>query len=92
VQRSLWGIVGLRARYPASILEQAAGVALARHLHSYKALRALADQLLTKAVAAIEALHAQPPWSDAASTLTQQHELIRETSEYAEFFNRRVRE
>lgn len=91
-QRSLWGIVGLRARYPASILEQAAGVALARHLHSYKALRALADQLLAKAVAAIEALPAPPPRFDAASPLTQQHELIRETSEYAEFFNRRVRE
>lgn len=89
-QRSLWGIVGLAARYPAAILEQAAGVALARHLHSYKALRALAEQGLAKAVAAIEALPA--PWPDAASPLTQQHELIRETSEYAEFFNCRVRE
>ena len=86
-QKSMWGIVGLGARYPASILEQAAAAALARQILSYKAVRALADQLLGAAITRLDAQ--QPELAlEAASPLTQQHELIRPSTEYAEFFNR----
>ena len=80
-QKSLWGIVGLSPRYPACILEQAAAVALARQIHSYKAVRALSEQLLAQAVIDLDARQPQLP-------LTQQHELIRAPAEYAEFFDR----
>lgn len=80
-QRALWGIVGLRSRYPAVILEQACALARARSAYSYKAVRAIASQLLEQAIARIE----------APSPLTQSHELIRETAVYAEFFKRNVR-
>lgn len=81
-QRAMWGIVGLRSRYPGVILEQAAAIAIERHTHSYQSIRAIASQLLEQAIARIE----------APSPLTQQHELIRETAVYADFFKRSVRE
>jgi len=87
-QKSMRGIVGLGRRYPASILEQAATVALARHIHSYKAVRALADQLLGAAITRLDAQQPELALCDGASPLTQQHELIRPSTEYAEFFNR----
>jgi hypothetical protein len=80
-QKSMWGIVGLSPRYPTCILEQAAAVALARQIHSYKAVRALSEQLLAQAVIDLDARQPQLP-------LTQQHELIRAPAEYAEFFDR----
>ena len=58
-------------------------MALARQVHSYKALRSLAEQLLTQAVIDLDARQPQLP-------LTQQHELIRPAAEYAEFFARSV--
>ena len=87
-QKSMWGIVGLGARYPASILEQAAAAALARHIHSYKAVRAIADQLLGAAISRLDAQQPELAALEAAAPLTQQHELIRPSTEYAEFFNR----
>jgi transposase len=87
-QKSMWGIVGLGARYPASIVEQAATVALARHIHSYKAVRALADQLLGAAITRLDAQQPELALLGGLSLLTQQHELIRPSTEYAEFFNR----
>lgn len=90
-QKSMWGIVGLSPRYPACILEQAAAQALARHIHSYKAVRAMADQLLAAAIARLDARQPELPLADSTSPLTQQHELIRESAEYAEFFNRSAR-
>jgi len=87
-QKSMWGIVGLSPRYPACILEQAAAAALARHILSYKAVRALADQLLGAAIARLDAQQPELALADGASPLTQQHELIRPSAEYAEFFNR----
>ena len=77
----MWGIVGLSPRYPACILEQAAAAALARQMHSCKAVRAMAEQLLAQAVIDLDALQPQLP-------LTQQHELIRAPAEYAELFDR----
>src|ERR1035438_3673845 len=46
-----------------------------------KRVRVLAEQLLAQALACLEAAAAPP--------LTQQHELIREPTEYAEFFRQR---
>ena len=87
-QKSMWGIVGLSPRYPACIVEQAAAVALARQIHSYKAVRAMAEQLLAQAVIDLDARQPQLPLTNTASPLTQQHELIRAPAEYAEFFDR----
>ena len=90
-QKSMWGIVGLGARYPASILEQAAGLALHSGVRSYKSVRAIADQLLARALARLEGPQQQLPLDHSASPLTQQHELIRDSAVYGEFFNSRVR-
>lgn len=81
-QKTMWGIVGLVPRYPASLIEQAVTIAVARHVSSVKALRAIAEQLLKKALERL----AEP----SPGPLTQQHELIREPSEYSTFFNQRV--
>jgi transposase len=89
-QKSMWGIVGLSPRYPSCILEHAAAVALARQVHSCKAVRALAEQLLAQAVIDLDALQPQLPLTNTASPLTQQHALIRAPAEYAEFFDHRV--
>ncbi|MBK7235092.1 MAG: hypothetical protein IPI02_05480 [Sterolibacteriaceae bacterium] len=89
-QKSMWGIVGLHPRYPACILEQAAASALARHIHAYKAVRAIAEQLLAQAIARLDGTQPELPLGDAGSPLTQQHALIRDPAEYAAFFNRSV--
>src|SRR3970282_1309955 len=57
-QKSMWGIVGLGARYPAWILEQASAQALLSGIRSYKSVRAIVDQLLATALARLEG--AQP--------------------------------
>ena len=77
-QKSMWGIVALVPRFPASIVEQAATAAIARQISSSKTVRVIAEQLLAQAIARLDA-ESPPP-------LTQQHELIREPSEYAGFF------
>lgn len=81
-QKSMWGIVALVPRFPVSIVEQAASLAIARHVRSSKAVRAIADDLLAQALARLDA---QPP-----APLTQEHDLIRAPAEYAEFFQRRI--
>ncbi len=80
-QKSMWGIVALVPRLPARIVEQAVGLAIARQISSSKAVRVIAEQLLAQALARLEAQSAAP--------LTQQHELIREPIEYAQFFQQR---
>jgi transposase len=82
-QKSMWGIVALMPRFPASIVEQAATTAIARHVASSKGVRAIAEALLAQALARLDA--------ESAPLLTQQHELIRESAEYAEFFQRRTK-
>lgn len=89
-QKSMWGIVGLHPRYPACILEQAAAAQLARQNHSYKALRATAEQLLAQTISTLDAMQPQLPLAMPSASLTQQHDLIRPTTEYAEFFQRHV--
>lgn len=81
-QKSMWGIVALVPRFPRSIVEQAATLAIARHLKSSKAVRAIAETLLAQALARLDA---QPP-----APLTQEHDLIGAPAEYAEFFQRRI--
>jgi transposase len=90
-QKSMWGIVGLGRRYPAWILEQAAALTLHGGVRSYKSVRAIADQLLAKALERLEGAQAQLQLDHSVSPLTQQHELIRDSAVYAEFFDSRVR-
>ena len=48
----------------------------------------MADQLLAAAIARLDAHQPELALADGASPLTQQHELIRQSAEYAEFFDR----
>ena len=89
-QKSMWGIVGLYPRYPACIFAQDAQAALARRVHSYKGLRTIADQLLGAALTRLDAPQGELALTQGAQALTQQHELIRAPSEYAEVFNRSI--
>lgn len=86
--KSLWGIVGLVPRYPACIVEQAVARVQSGGLRSYKAVRVNAEQLLAQAIVRIGALGPSP----ASGALTQTHALIRDPTEYADFFNHQVRE
>jgi transposase len=89
-QKSMWGIVGLGSRYPAWLLEQACATALARHIQSYKAVRAIADQLFAQVVTRLDARQGELPLDSPTPLLTQKHDLIRDVTEYAEFFKRCV--
>lgn len=86
--KSMWGIVGLTPRYPPAIVEQAVALALARGWSSYKGVRTLAEQLLAQALDRIDPNQLGLVLPDPAPALTQQHELIRDPAEYAEFFAR----
>ena len=87
-QKTMWGVIGLHPRYPACILEQAAAVALARQVYSYKALRTSAERLLAQTIDRLDAMQPQLPLAMPTSPLTQEHELIRAPAEYAALFNR----
>jgi transposase len=89
-QKSMWGIVGLGSRYPAWLLEQACAMALARHIQSYKAVRAIAEQLFAQVATRLDARQGELPLDSPTPLLTQKHELIRDVTEYAEFFKRCV--
>lgn len=89
-QKSMWGIVGLGSRYPDWLLEQACATALARQLPSYKAVRSIADQLFSQVVTRLDARQGELSLDSATPLLTQKHELIRDVTEYAEFFKRCV--
>ena len=80
-QKTMWAIVGLVSRFPARLVEQAVETAIARAHHSAKAVRAIAEQLLETALAQLDEQPAVAP------PLTQQHELIRAPSLYADFFD-----
>ena len=81
-QRKLWGIVNLAKRYPHHFIDAACAAALEQGVHSYRHVKALTERLVADALAALEAGTATP----SASTLTQQHELIRSADEYGELF------
>jgi transposase len=89
-QKSMWGIVGLGSRYPVWLLEQACATALAQHVQSYKTVRVIAEQLLAQVVTRLDARQGELPLDSPTPLLTQKHELIRDVTEYAEFFKRCV--
>jgi transposase len=83
-QRKLHGIVNLSRRYPRRFVDAACATAIEQGIHSYKHVRKLTEHLVAQALAAIEAVDAQP---DADHTeLTQAHALIRDTHEYGSLF------
>ena len=89
-QKSMWGIVGLSPRYPAWIIEQACATALIRQITSYKSVRGIAEQLLAQVATRLDARQGELSLDCATPLLTQEHELIRDVTEYAAFFKRRA--
>jgi transposase len=87
-QKSMWGIVGLSPRYPAWIIEQACATALTRQITSYKSVRGIADQLFAQVVTRLDARQGELRLDSPTPLLTQEHELIRDLTEYAAFFKR----
>ena len=87
-QKSMWGIVGLSPRYPAWIIEQACATALTRQITSYKSVRGLAEQLLAQVATRRQARQGELSLDSPTPLLTQEHELIRDLTEYAAFFKR----
>ena len=81
-QRKLWGIVNLARRYPNHLVDAACAQAMEQGVHSYRHVKALTERLVTDALAALEAGAPTP----SASTLTQQHALIRSADEYGDLF------
>lgn len=73
-QRRMWGLVGLARRHPAALVEQACTKAALQQRVTLKAITLMVNEL------ADAAPEAEPP------PLTQQHELIRDAGDYAEFF------
>lgn len=90
-QKSMWGIVGLARnhRYPKRLIEQACGFALEQGVRSSKTIRQTVESLLDEAIAQLDA-HAGVVAGAAGIALTQAHELIRPTDEYAEHFKQSV--
>jgi len=90
-QKSMWGVVGLarNSRYPKRLIEQACGLALEQGVRSSKSIRQTVESLLDEALARLDA-DAGDGAGVAGITLTQAHELIRPTDEYAEHFKKSV--
>jgi hypothetical protein len=86
----MWGIVGLarNRRYPKRLVEQACGLALEQGVRSAKSIRQTVESLLDEALARLDA--EAPSAAQAGCELTQSHELIRPTAEYAEHFKQSV--
>ena len=81
-QRKLWGIVNLAKRYPSHFIDAACAAAMEQGVHSYRHVKALTERLVADALAALQA--GTP--TQSASTLTQQHALIRSADEYGDLF------
>ena len=90
-QKSMWGIVVLARnnRYPKRLIEQACALALERGVRSSKSIRQMVESLLDEAIARLDA-DAVHGAATAGIALTQAHELIRPTTEYAEHFKQSV--
>lgn len=82
-QKTLWGIVNLARHYPPRLIEDAAAIALAGGVTTAKTLRKLVERRLQELAESADV--------PAATPLTQQHSLIREPGEYADFFTQHVR-
>lgn len=81
-QRKLWGIVSLARKYPRHFVDAACERALAEGVYSYNHVKALAEQLVTQALATLEATAHNAQQQAPA----QAHELIRDTQEYGDLF------
>jgi transposase len=90
-QKSMWGIVGLarNSRYPKRLIEQACGLALEQGVRSSKSIRQMVESLLDEAIARLDTDVSNVAGA-AGAPLTQSHELIRPTDEYAEHFKQSV--
>jgi transposase len=90
-QKSMWGVVGLarNSRYPKRLIEQACGLALEQGVRSSKSIRQMVESLLDEALARLNA-DAGDGAGAPGIALTQAHELIRPTDEYAEHFKQSV--
>jgi len=86
-QRKLWGIVGLGRTYPRRLVNAACERALSDGIHSYKHVKALTEQLVVKALTAIDSAPDASP-AQTELPLTQTHPLIRSPDEYADLFAR----
>ena len=82
--------MGLASRYPAWLLEQACATALTRQTASYQAVRGIANQLFAQVMTRLDGRQAELPLESPTPLLTQEHELIRDVTEYAAFFKRSV--
>ncbi len=80
-QRAMWGIVRLRRKYPARLIEQACAHALENRIYSYKHARRAVERLFEQA---LERLDGSVP---LAMSLTQDHPLIRSANEYGDLFS-----
>jgi hypothetical protein len=67
---------------PNHLVDAACAAAMEQGVHSYRHVKTLTERLVTDALAALDAGTAAP----SASTLTQQHALIRSADEYGELF------
>jgi hypothetical protein len=73
-QRRMWGLVGLARKHPAALVEQACAQAVRQQRVTLKAIALLVSELAGRT-----SIPEPPP-------LTQQHELIRDAGDYADFF------
>jgi transposase len=93
-QRRLWGIVKLSDRYPRRLVDMACARAMEEGVQSYKRIKALTEELVAQALAAIDgatcAAENEPIAAARAmpTALTQQHTLIRDASAYGDLFTR----
>ena len=86
-RRKLWGIVGLGRTYPRRLVNSACERALNDGIHSYKHVKALTERLVAEALATIDSAP-ETPLALSERPLTQEHNLIRSSDEYADLFAR----
>jgi len=80
-QRKMWGIVGLAQRYPFRLIESACVRATLEGVYSFCHVKTLTEQLVSEALRMLDAQQ------NTDAPLTQNHELIRSGSDYAELFS-----
>lgn len=92
-QKSMWGIVGLstKSRYPKRLIEQACAHTLEYGgSRSVKVIRETVESLLSDAIARLDTQNTAIAPESVITKLTQNHELIRPTTDYAEHFKQSV--
>lgn len=77
-QRRMRGILSLAKRHPATLIEQASSIALARHVRSSRTVREIVERLEKKT--------SEEKQLTLLPALTQAHELIRQPEDYAQFW------